>query len=153
MIGVPLTTVMAAAAHNCSRRRSKQLILLATRKYIFYDRISIQDHEDLATPPTLSPHHIRSFQDQSANMSGPLAATFRWLQRKRYQYEVTFSLYMLTPTEKFIFSEISLDTSYLKGFERNAELRAQLLTSSQTPSSSSSSAWSSLHAPFTSHTT
>ena len=28
----------------------------------------------------------------------------RWLQRKRYQYEVTFSLYMLTPTEKFIFS-------------------------------------------------
>lgn len=29
----------------------------------------------------------------------------RWLDRKRYQYEVTFSLYMLTPTEKFIFSE------------------------------------------------
>ncbi len=28
----------------------------------------------------------------------------RWLQRKRYQYEVTFSLYMMTPTEKFIFS-------------------------------------------------
>ncbi|KAK5137120.1 hypothetical protein LTR04_004478, partial [Oleoguttula sp. CCFEE 6159] len=27
----------------------------------------------------------------------------RWLQRKKYQYEVTFSLYMLTPTEKFIF--------------------------------------------------
>ncbi|KAF2443884.1 hypothetical protein P171DRAFT_433042 [Karstenula rhodostoma CBS 690.94] len=26
----------------------------------------------------------------------------RWLQRKRYQYEVTFSLYMLTSTEKFI---------------------------------------------------
>ena len=28
----------------------------------------------------------------------------RWLRRKQYQYEVTFSLYMLTPTEKFIFS-------------------------------------------------
>jgi hypothetical protein len=28
----------------------------------------------------------------------------RWLQRKRYQYEVTFSLYMLTSTEKFILS-------------------------------------------------
>lgn len=28
----------------------------------------------------------------------------RWLERKRYQYEVTFSLYMMTPTEKFIFS-------------------------------------------------
>lgn len=32
------------------------------------------------------------------------SAFLRWLQRKRYQYEVTFSLYMLTPTEKFIFS-------------------------------------------------
>jgi len=28
----------------------------------------------------------------------------RWLRRKQYQYEVTFSLYMLTPTEKFIFN-------------------------------------------------
>ena len=33
-----------------------------------------------------------------------LSSLFRWLARKRYQYEVTFSLYMLTPTEKFIFS-------------------------------------------------
>ena len=33
-----------------------------------------------------------------------MPSLFRWLQRKRYQYEVTFSLYMLTPTEKFIFS-------------------------------------------------
>ena len=35
------------------------------------------------------------------------SAMLRWFQRKRYQYEVTFSLYMLTPTEKFIFSESS----------------------------------------------
>jgi hypothetical protein len=28
----------------------------------------------------------------------------KWLQKKNYQYEVTFALYMLTPTEKFIFS-------------------------------------------------
>lgn len=28
-----------------------------------------------------------------------------WLRKKNYQYEVTFALYMLTPTEKFIFSE------------------------------------------------
>jgi len=35
------------------------------------------------------------------------SALLRWLQRKRYQYEVTFSLYMLTPTEKFIFSTFS----------------------------------------------
>ena len=31
----------------------------------------------------------------------------RWLKKKNYQYEVTFSLYMLTPTEKFIFSGCS----------------------------------------------
>ncbi|KAK3062639.1 hypothetical protein LTS18_003645 [Coniosporium uncinatum] len=30
----------------------------------------------------------------------------RWAQRKQYQYEVTFSLYMLTPTEKFIFNSL-----------------------------------------------
>jgi hypothetical protein len=29
----------------------------------------------------------------------------QWLRKKNYQYEVTSSLYMLTPTEKFIFSE------------------------------------------------
>jgi len=38
------------------------------------------------------------------------ANLLRWLERKRYQYEVTFSLYMMTPTEKFIFSEIYLPT-------------------------------------------
>ena len=34
----------------------------------------------------------------------PTGSLGQWLERKRYQYEVTFSLYMLTPTEKFIFS-------------------------------------------------
>ncbi|KAH5427583.1 hypothetical protein HBI46_030310 [Parastagonospora nodorum] len=34
------------------------------------------------------------------------AALLRWFQRKRYQYEVTFSLYMLTSTEKFIFNSV-----------------------------------------------
>jgi hypothetical protein len=34
----------------------------------------------------------------------------RYLQRKRYQYEVTFSLYMLTPTEKVILSTLIVPT-------------------------------------------
>ncbi|KAF1938473.1 hypothetical protein EJ02DRAFT_457859 [Clathrospora elynae] len=34
------------------------------------------------------------------------ATLLRWFQRKRYQYEVTFSLYMLTSTEKFIFNSV-----------------------------------------------
>lgn len=29
----------------------------------------------------------------------------QWLRKKNYQYEVTFALYMLTPTEKFVFSK------------------------------------------------
>ena len=40
-------------------------------------------------------------------MAYDASTLLRWLQRKRYQYEVTFSLYMLTPTEKFIFSSCS----------------------------------------------
>ncbi|KAM0691360.1 hypothetical protein Q7P36_010131 [Cladosporium allicinum] len=30
----------------------------------------------------------------------------KWVQKKKYQYEVTFSLYMLTPTEKFVFNSV-----------------------------------------------
>jgi hypothetical protein len=30
----------------------------------------------------------------------------QWLERKKYQYEVTVPLYMLTPTERFIFSKL-----------------------------------------------
>lgn len=46
-----------------------------------------------------------AFEEREKGMKMTMAeSTFRWLQRKRYQYEVTFSLYMLTPTEKFIFN-------------------------------------------------
>lgn len=31
-------------------------------------------------------------------------SVIRWIRLKIYQYEVTFAVYMLTPTEKFIFS-------------------------------------------------
>lgn len=37
----------------------------------------------------------------------------QWLRKKNYQYEVTFSLYMLTPTEKFVFSTSTLPLSIL----------------------------------------
>ncbi|WPH00981.1 Hypothetical protein R9X50_00381500 [Acrodontium crateriforme] len=30
----------------------------------------------------------------------------KWLQKKNYQYEVSSSLYMLTPTEKFVFNSV-----------------------------------------------
>ncbi|KAL4872062.1 hypothetical protein BDV12DRAFT_162962 [Aspergillus spectabilis] len=37
-----------------------------------------------------------------------LAALVRWVRLKIYQYEVTFAVYMLTPTEKFIFNSLLL---------------------------------------------
>ncbi|KAJ5887646.1 hypothetical protein N7495_007687 [Penicillium taxi] len=37
-----------------------------------------------------------------------LSTVVRWLRLKIYQYEVTFAIYMLTPTEKFIFNSIIL---------------------------------------------
>ena len=52
------------------------------------------------------PLTYHTMQSQQHEQMSFMAKVFRWLQRKRYQYEVTFSLYMLTPTEKFIFSKI-----------------------------------------------
>ena len=40
-------------------------------------------------------------------MPSRTSAFVRWLQLKRYHYEVTFPLYMFTPAEKFIFSDYS----------------------------------------------
>lgn len=48
----------------------------------------------------------RSQQQRPRAEESYLSSLVRWLQVKKYQYEVTFSLYMLTPTEKFIFNFI-----------------------------------------------
>ncbi|KAI5301260.1 hypothetical protein KEM55_007368 [Ascosphaera atra] len=40
------------------------------------------------------------------NLPTSLTSVIRWLQRKNYQYEVTFAVYMLTPTEKAIFNTL-----------------------------------------------
>jgi len=49
------------------------------------------------------PDYARVTREQRAST---LSTFTRWLQLKKYQYEVTFSLYMLTPTEKFIFNSV-----------------------------------------------
>ncbi len=38
-------------------------------------------------------------------MPSTTKSVIRWLQLKRYQYEVTFPLYMLTPVERFVLSK------------------------------------------------
>lgn len=58
-------------------------------------------YQRYASPPSYS----RSDDERRRRETSRTAALLRWFQLKRYQYEVTFSLYMLTPTEKFIFSE------------------------------------------------
>ncbi|PWY72349.1 hypothetical protein BO70DRAFT_116783 [Aspergillus heteromorphus CBS 117.55] len=37
-----------------------------------------------------------------------ITSMVRWIRLKIYQYEVTFAVYMLTPTEKFIFNSLIL---------------------------------------------
>ncbi|RPA71325.1 hypothetical protein BJ508DRAFT_419952 [Ascobolus immersus RN42] len=37
-----------------------------------------------------------------------MSSVLKFLRRKNYQYEVTFSLYMLTPTEKIVLNTILL---------------------------------------------
>jgi hypothetical protein len=46
----------------------------------------------------------RDGRSRDRSLESQLSALLRWLQIKKYQYEVTFSLYMLTATEKMIFS-------------------------------------------------
>lgn len=63
--------------------------------------------------PTLDfemPDYARVTREQRTSH---ISSFIRWLQLKKYQYEVTFSLYMLTPTEKFIFSMSALVPSRL----------------------------------------
>jgi hypothetical protein len=44
-----------------------------------------------------------------ALMLKPATVPFmQWLERKKYQYEVTIPLYMMTPAEKFVFRKFSL---------------------------------------------
>jgi hypothetical protein len=65
----------------------------------------------------------------------------KWVQKKKYQYEVTFSLYMLTPTEKFVFStSLPLLPSHpLSLHPLSHKTTKSNLLLLQTPSSSSSS--------------
>ncbi|KAK6366258.1 hypothetical protein LTS17_010764 [Exophiala oligosperma] len=57
--------------------------------------------------PTLTVNNMSGHSKATReNKSSYLSSFVRWLQLKKYQYEVTFSLYMLTPTEKFVFNFI-----------------------------------------------
>ena len=53
------------------------------------------------------PGYVKAPTDTEQQLSRSptmLSSFIRWLQIKKYQYEVTFSLYMLTSTEKVVFS-------------------------------------------------
>ena len=52
-----------------------------------------------------TPLSLRSIPAATMTILLWILTTFvRWVRLKIYQYEVTFAIYMLTPTEKFIFS-------------------------------------------------
>ena len=75
-----------------------------------YSRYATPPNTSLMSSPSPSFDSYDDDNDARRNANGRnttrTAALLRWFQLKRYQYEVTFSLYMLTPTEKFIFSEL-----------------------------------------------
>jgi Small subunit of serine palmitoyltransferase-like len=58
------------------------------------------------------PDYGHGIKEQDKASTSYYAGFRRWLQIKKYQYEVTFSLYMLTPTEKLVFSTPSLCFEY-----------------------------------------
>jgi len=60
---------------------------------------------DAITPTTLLLAGTTTFTIVLFTFYRP-TAFLEWLQRKRYHYETTLALYMLTPTEKFIFNSI-----------------------------------------------
>ena len=53
---------------------------------------------------TTMPDYGHGIKEHDRAVTSYYASLRRWLQIKKYQYEVTFSLYMLTSTEKIIFS-------------------------------------------------
>nr|POF14883.1 hypothetical protein CFP56_71267 [Quercus suber] len=55
----------------------------------------------------------------------------QWLQKKNYQYEVTFALYMLTPTEKFVFNSVLFLTLSLFALATCVYLPDHVLTMSR----------------------
>jgi hypothetical protein len=59
--------------------------------------------EFLWTPFSISPPPTRKSNPNSPTMPGALESFSKWVQLKIYQLEVTYSVYMFTPMEKFIF--------------------------------------------------
>jgi Small subunit of serine palmitoyltransferase-like len=51
------------------------------------------------------PDYGQGIKEHDRPSTSYLGRLRRWLQIKKYQYEVTFSLYMLTPAEKLVFSQ------------------------------------------------
>ena len=49
-----------------------------------------------------------AYEQQQQRRPSIISSFIRWLKLKNYQYEVTFSLYMLSPTERVIFSSSPL---------------------------------------------
>ena len=58
------------------------------------------------------PDYGVGMKDHDRTSTSYYASLRRWVQIKKYQYEVTFSLYMLTPTEKWIFSMLPTSCFY-----------------------------------------
>ena len=96
------------------RKRSQALYLLQTFFAAPHNRSnSTTSCTGIHIPPRAStPRGINMAtaheQQQQQRRPSTISSFIRWLKLKNYQYEVTFSLYMLSPTERVIFSSCPL---------------------------------------------
>lgn len=72
---------------------------------------TFNDMDRHATPPAPAAAARNQNAHNNNNNKKPsyFTSALRWLRLKNYQYEVSSSLYMLTPTEKIIFSKLLYD--------------------------------------------
>jgi hypothetical protein len=73
-------------------------------------RKNLNERHHKLQEPTKDRSILQALQDPATMdfIIWAVSSLFRWMRLKIYQYEVTFSLYMLTPIEKFIFSTFRL---------------------------------------------
>lgn len=85
-------------AHSLRKPKSKMEESMSSQQMLQ----NMGDHmaEEFSKPP--KPEYTVSYA------ASYTTSALRWMQKKNYQYEVTFSLYMLTPIEKFIFSMLKM---------------------------------------------
>jgi len=111
---LPLSTQLRNAASHSFHSENNHRISLSILLSAVTVRLATSQKPVavLTSPPFIQFPDHHSLQTRKSIFPIPsipiMSSVLKFLRRKRYQYEVTFSLYMLTPTEKIVFSKYHL---------------------------------------------